>query len=351
MTITDPWLGARAPRWQVQLLDRFDAPKDTLRFMDGSAKIATFARLGGNARLVLSAEDVQDVNWFSDRISITYYPRGLNGPSYPVGIYLFDSPLENRGMASAFTVDLMTKVAIIDQDQITETYSLPQGSQIIPAVVDLIESTGETRIAVTDSDVVTSSALTYEAGESKLTIINDLLTSADYSSLWSDGTGQFRVEPYQNPLARPVAFEFVEGETSIHKPEWSREQDVLNVPNRVMVVSPGSDDEPAIIGIAEDNDPNSPYSIPSRGRVIGRTEEVSDMTSVSAANSYAQRLLEGGMSPQATLAVEHAIVPLEPGDLVRFTSGGQERMATIREMTFDLDYGSQCRSLWREVSG
>lgn len=344
------WLGARSPSWIVTLLNDNDEEQRQVPVLRGSATIATFARLGGNASIELGEEDAADINFFRDRISIAYDPgvSGLN--PIPIGVYIFDSPTEQKGITPTREAELLTKVAIVDTDAVEQTYSLPAGAPIIPAVVDLIESTGETRIAVTDSDAVTSADLTFEAGESKLTIINDLLTSADYSALWTDGTGQFRVEPYVEPLDRPVAFEFISGETSIHKPDWSREQDILNVPNRVIVISPGSDDEPPIIGTAENDDPNSPFSIPSRGRVIARVEEVSDMSSVSAANSYAQRLLEGGMAPQATLAVEHAIVPLEPGDLIRFSSAGQERMATIREMNFSLTFESQCDALWREVS-
>lgn len=351
MPSTDPWAGARSPRWVVEHLNSDDQPLGTIPVAKGSVKVAAFARLGGSASLTISVRDAQNagINWFRDRIAISYDPGIAGIEPIPMGVYLFDSPTLNQGIAATWDVDLLTKMAIVDQEETTNTYALPEGSNIIAAVVALIESTGETRISATPSDAVTTSALAFEAGTPKLTIINELLTSANYSSLWTDGSGQYRVEPYVEPNARPLAYTFAEGEASIHKPDWKREQDILSVPNRVTVVSPGSDTEPPIIGVAENNDPDSDYSIPSRGRIISRTEEVSDMSSVAAAVAQAERLLQGGMAPQATLAVEHAIVPLEPHSLVRFTSGGETRRATVREMNFDLTFDSQCDALWREL--
>lgn len=343
------WTRPRQPRWVVERLNDNDVPSGTLSgVLGGNVKIAAFSRLGGTADITLSQSSHDQINYFRDRIRITYRSGIPGAPDIPMGVYIFDSPKVQHGIASEYEASLLPKTAIVDQDLVTSTYSLSAGSAIIPAVVALIESTGETRIAVTDSDAVTTSAVAFEAGESKLTIINELLTSANYTSLWADGTGQFRVEPYVEPMDREVVYDFAAGEASIHKPEWGREQDILNVPNRVVVVSPGTDDEPPIIGIAENTDADDPFSIPSRGRVIGRTEEVSDMSSQSAATAHARRLLQGGMTPVATIDVEHAIVPLEPHDRVRFDSHG-ERYATVREMSFDLTFASQCQALWREL--
>lgn len=347
----DLWSGARAPRWVVEHLNSDDQPLAEIPVAGGSVKVAAFARLGGSASLTLSVRDAQNagINFFRDRIGISYDPGVTGLEPIPMGVYLFDSPTLSEGIAPVWDMELLTKLAVIDQEETTDTYSLPESSPIIPAVVELIESTGETRIAATPSDAVTTSALAFETGTPKLTIINELLTSANYSSLWVDGSGQFRVEPYVEPRARPLARLFAEGEASIHKPEWEREQDVLSVPNRVVVISPGDDEEPPIIGVAENTDPDSDYSIPARGRIISRTEEVSDMSSVAAAVAHAEQLLQGGMTPQATLAVEHAIVPLEPHSLIEFVSGSESRRATVREMNFRMEYNAQCVALWREL--
>lgn len=338
----------RRARWLVDLLDENDVEIGAVSFLGGDAKIAAFAALGGSASLELTSNDIEDINLFRDRVRIAYDPGWGDDYVWPVGTYLFDSPKEQRGIAPSVELPLLTKLAVVDQDAVEESYSLPEGSNIVQAVSDLILSTGESRIALTESSEVTSSTLVFEAGTPKLSIINALLNSANYASLWCDGSGQFRVEPYVEPRSRPIAREFATGELSIHKPNWAREQDVLSIPNRVVVVASGSNDAPPIVGRAENTDPDSPYSIPSRGRVISRNEQVEDMSSQAAADSYAQRLLAGGMTPVSKLSVTHAIVPLNPNDLVRFVTD-EDRLATVSNMSFDLNYASQCVAEWREV--
>lgn len=346
----DLWRRPRHVQWIVQHLDHRDQVLRDLPVESGGVSVVALSRMGGSADVVLDEHDQAEVDWFRDRFSIAYDPGVPGLDPIPWGVYLPATPvLDHDGVRYSRSVELTTKVAIIDQDAVTESWSLPANSLIIPAVVDLIESTGETRIAVTESTARTSSTLAFEAGTSKLTIINELLTSANYTSLWADGLGQFRVEPYIDPADRPLAHHFEYGEASLIVPGWTREQDVLSVPNRVIVTSPGDDESDAIVGIAENIDPASPYSIPSRGRVIARAEEVSDMTSTSAATAHARRLLQAGMTPVSTVTVSHAILPLEPHDLVRFTTDQGTSLATVREMSMSFEFEAQCSAKWREL--
>lgn len=342
------WAGARSPQWIVQHLDARDQVLRRVEFASGDVSVSYLSRLGGSSSITFAESVADDFDWFRDRVSIAYDPGIPGVEAWPVGVYVPTEPTLQRGLRPTVEVSFSPKTAVVDDDDVTDSWSLPRNTMIIDAVVDLLESTGESKITATDSDARTSSDVVFEAGTSKLTVINELLTSAGYGSLWCDGTGHFRVEPYVEPSARPVVRTFEAGETAIHFPDWSREQDLLSVPNRVQVISPGDQDAPPIIGVAENTDPESPYSIPSRGRVISRSEEVSDLSSVAAANAHAARLLAGGMSPVATLDVTHGIVPLDPGDRIRFVSG-EERDATVREMNFSLTPDAHCQAKWREL--
>src|SRR5690606_19344240 len=159
------------------------------------------------------------------------------------------SPAENHtAFGVTYDVGLLTKMNVIHEDTVEDRFSVAVGAAIIPAVVALIESTGETRVAVTDSDSTLTAALTWDAGTSKLTIINDALQAAGYWSLRGDGSGLCRVGPYTNPADRPVAFEFEHGAASVHFPDWSRAQDHTSVPNRFIAVGQGDEDDPPLIG-------------------------------------------------------------------------------------------------------
>lgn len=273
-------------------------------------------------------------------------------PPIPWGVYLFTSPETSKDMIRRDKIGLLSKMAVIDTDAFPEAYSAAAGTNCIAEVVRIIQSTGETRISATPSDATLTNPLVFEAGESKLSIINDLLTSAGYAALWCDGSGQFRVEPYLDPGSRPHSWHFTVNEASIVRAGASRYQDLAKVPNYVIVVCPGNDEEPAIVGHAWNRRDDSPFSVQNRnGRVITRREEVGDISSEAEATALAERFLLGGESPVAKLTVTHGIVPLEPGNRVTYTDGDLEidAVVTNMEVTFG-DFASQCKSNWNEVT-
>lgn len=342
--------GPRRPSWEYLLLNDLDIP---IRALDGvtggSVEVSATTRLGGSARLTLDDRG-QGIDWMRHRLQIRYNP-GIRGVDpWPVGTYLFTSPSMTRhDDRITYQVDLLSKLAILDEDTVEDRYSLAAATPIIPTVVSLIESTGETRVAVTESEATLSGALMWEAGTPRLTIINDLLQAAGYWALWVDGAGQYRVEPYTAPGDRATVWEFAAGETAIHEPGWSREQDLSTVPNRAVIVGQGTDDTPPLVGVATNENPESPYSYQARGRWITRTETGVEAADQAVIDQLAQRRLVDAMSPVAKLSVSHAIVPLSPNDVVDFQSGAHQARATVQQMTLDLNFDGQCRAEWREL--
>lgn len=345
------WWGPRAPRWSYMLLNRHD---EELGLLDGvsdaSVKIVAQSRLGGSAEMVI--DDLgQGIDWLSDRVRITYDPGIPGAEPWPVGTFMFSSPVEQyTPFGLRYAVTLTPKTSVIDSATVPAGFSIPAGTPTVEAIVGLIESTGETRIAATESDSVTRSLMVWPEGATKLTVINDLLTSINYWALWCDGSGQFRVEPYVAPGDRPVVFDFASGARSITRPEYEREFDQATVPNVFRVYAEGDEDMPPIVGEAVNEDPASPYSIPSRGFEVGPPPERVEVTTQAEADALAQRRLLDGMSPVSRLTAEHALVPLEPNDLVRFTpSRGASRLVTVQAMSFDCTFDAHVSAEWREV--
>lgn len=333
--------------WSFALLDSADRPLGLLDGVTGgSAEIVAQSMLGGSGSLTLDRR--QDIDWMSHRVQAIY----SNGKtSWPVGTYLLSSPKENHtAFTVSYEVGLLTKMNVVSEDTVDDRYSLAAGTLIIPTVAALIASTGETRVAVTDSTATLTAALTWEAGTSKLTIINDLLQAAGYWSLWCDGSGLFRVEPYTDPASRPVAFEFRHGETSLHMPDWGREQDNTSVPNRFVAVGQGDEDAPPLVGVAANENPDSPYSFQARGRWITATEEGVEAESQTVIDQYAARKLREAMDPVARLTVTHAMLPLEPNALIGFTpEDGIHRLATVQRMSMNFTFDTDITAEWREV--
>lgn len=350
MALDERWGLARAPRWGATLLDSRERSLGELPGVRGGRiEVVSLSRLGGSASLELSYRGV-DIDPFTQRVALSYDP-GVEGlDPLPMGVYLFSSPRDRWTYVRQQSFELIPKLATVDEDSFDESYSVPAGANIVSAVVDVIESAGETAIAATPSGATLTNGMSWEAGESKLTIINDLLNAAGYSSLWTDGYGQFRVEPYIEPGRRETVHVFESGDKSLHKAEWEREQNLVGIPNQVIVVCGGDDETPPIIGKYINTDPNDPLSTANR-RTITRKEEASDIASLAEANAYAKRLYQEQLAPVATITATHAILPLEQAQVIRFIAGDQDVRATIQRMEFDMSAAnSQCAATWRVVS-
>ncbi len=347
------WYGPRNPRWRVELLDSDDAPLRMLEGVkSGSVEIAAQTELGVSGQLVI-LDRGQEIDWMQHRVRITYDPGIAGADPWPVATMLLSSPRRRtRPDGNLWEVETLGKLIVLDEDEIDETYSLAAGTQIIPKVVELIVSAGEHSIAVTPSTATLASQRVWPVGTKKRKIVNDLLESAGYWSVWTDGLGQFRVEPYVDPGERQPSFTFAAGKASIHTPEHDREQDLAKVPNRYIVVGQGDDTNAAPRGVASNDDPDSPYGYQARGnRWVTASEEGAEVENDAAATALAKRRLRDAMAPVARRSVTHAIVPLNPNDVVVFRPRDEPDgvRATVQRMSVTLEFDSLCTAEWREL--
>ena len=125
-----------------------------------------------------------------------------------------------------------------------------------------------------ESPETAQSDIVFPAGTSRLKIINDLLDAANYFSLWCDGAGRFRVTKYRAPKDRTPVYQMeeplAEGENSLLGVAWSHDEDIYSVPNRVVAVQQGDDEEEGMSAVADLNvlDPGSRFNQRNRGRFI-----------------------------------------------------------------------------------
>ena len=163
------------------------------------------------------------------------------------------------------------------------------------------------------------------------------------------GSGAFQVRPYVPPAQRPLSWRFAEGEAAIHLPEWSREQDLAGIPNKVVLVSQGGDDKPALVGVARNVSLSSPASYPSRGRWVTRTETGVEASTQEVINQLAEKKLLEAQTAIAKIEIEHLPVPISTNDLVEFTSQGVRTRATIQSIKYTLSPDGLCKTTLREV--
>lgn len=335
--------------WEFRLLDRQDSPIGVLDGVTGGrCEIVAQSPLGGSGSITLD-ERGQGIDWLTDRVQATF----VDGTDrWTVGTWKFASPKETHhaGGMITYEVGLLTKMNIIANDSTEAPFSLLPGDAVIPAVMGLLESSGQTRIALTPSDAVRSSEYTAEAGTSKLKIINELLTGIGYWALWCDGTGQFRVQPYVDPASRPIRRAFQHGDASIHLPDWAHEQNLADVPNRIILRTHGDKDTPALVGVAVNDNPDSPFSFANLGYWTGPEGETVEAESQQVIDQLAARKLADAMHPVSRIEVGHKPVPLDPNDVVEFIpEDGVRRLATVQRMTLDFTTAPDVDAEWREV--
>jgi len=343
--------GNRVTRVRIDLLSESEAPKGRLAGVTGGfiELIANASVHGGGSITVVDIG--QAVDWLTDRIKPVIIIDGL--PEQPLGVYLAsEAPEHWGGTGRTWSIKLLDKLSILDQDAVEDTYALDAGTVVTDKIVELIESTGETNHAITPSPATLSAPLVWEPATSKLKIINDLLSTINYFSLYCDHNGQYRGEPYVRPANRPILWEFLDGEKSIYSPEFTRDRDLYGIPNKVIVVSQGTGTEPALTATATNSDPSSPYSTVSRGRTIVHKETGVEIVDQDTLDNYARRRLIELTSPTSSIDVSHAYVPgltFNAAVRVRNVPAGIDHRHVITKMWVSLDPTVLARSTLREV--
>ena len=366
------WTGPRSEAWRVDVLDSNDVYRGPLDgVVTGGLDWNAFRQVigGGSLTLVTAEPSVGlqqgDVDWLSDRLRVTYLmrPAGeVGGPIYelPFGIFLPSSYQTVQAADSSIkgTVTLLDKLTVLAEDNLAAPYGLAAGANIIEAVGDLIVSAGELSFSIQPSSATAGVASAWPAGTTKLTLINALLESAGYTALWADYQGVYRAEPYAPPAARAIMWEFSGGTEATVSPEFGTDLNANAVPNRVILVGQGTEEEEALIGIAENRDPESPYSYQSRGnRWITKVTEGVDAASQDIINQLAAKRLGESATPAIRMDLSHLVVGVQVGNKVQALQVNDAVInpdglrSTIVEMGVTLAPGALAQTTLRRFEG
>lgn len=331
---------------EVMLLDRAEQEKGLLRgVVGGDVTLSASTRLKASGSLEL-IDLGQEIDWTSDRVRITYRIRG--GASWPLGVFLLSAPTKTYTDGGAsWKVELLSKLSLLDEDCVEVPTQVGTASPALSLLQSALVDVGKADI--TDSPARLASTMTWEAGTPRLTIFNDVLEAIGYWSMNVSGAGAFQIRPYVPPAQRPLSWGFTEGEAAIHLPEWSREQDLAGIPNKVVLVSQGGNDKPALVGVASNTDPSSPASYPSRGRWVTKTETGVEAASQEVITQLAQKKLLEAQTAIAKIELEHLPVPIWTNDLVEFSSQGVRTRATVQSIKYTLSPDGLCKTTLREV--
>lgn len=342
----------RVESWRFELLTREEAPLGKLEgITSGTFDFSNAAtiRSGGT----LSYEGVFPVKWDEVRIQAWYTTRSPSGldVTWPVGVFIPASPGENyTRFGITEDIDVYDKLLILDQDKVEGVWSYDVGEVVTDVIDALIRSTGETHLSLTDSGETLRTAQFWEPGTSKLRIINDLLSSINYFSIWVDGSGYFQANPHKAPSYRGVSWSFIDDHRSIYSAEFRHNQDSFDVPNRFVIVGQSDGEEEALTSVATNRDSLSPYSYERRGRWITQVEEGVEATSQEVLDALAARRLVDVSQVASTIEFPHSYIPLELNDAVTFRRGDRiDVLGVVEKYSISTGVGELVKTTIREV--
>lgn len=363
--------GSRVTRMHYDLLDNDENVIGELASGEAGGSVTWTANASIKAGGQFGVVNIgRDIDWLNTRVRVwadiaAAYGAGTKIEGVQLGVYIPAVPVDEWSDSTLRNnVDILDKTSLLDQDiangSVTgvAAYSVPAGANVIARVVDLIEEIGESAPAIQPATVVTAAPMVWDIGTTRLRVINDLLDAANYFSLYCDGAGQYRVDPYVEPSGRAPSYEqlnpFTKGETSLMDPSWSRENDIYSVPNRYVCIGVGDGDLEAMVGIATNTDPASPYSYANRGnRWITTVDSGVEAVDQAAIDAIASRRLAVATSVTQTLQVAHPLLPdLTINDIVVFTNPNAklDRVRTVvTSTTVPFDELALCKSTLRVV--
>lgn len=338
--------GQRREYYRVDLMTNRDG---TIGRLDGVSQVSL--DFDGDDQGVLTStgslsldDQGQDIDWLNARCQPW---ANVNGVEWPLGVYIMSAPVEQHASTGrSWDVDLKDKLSILDEDLLAETYALDTGANIVDAIRQLIADAGEANHAISADPRVLSGPLTWPPATSRLTIVQELLKMLNFSPLWVDGWGQYVGEPRIDPQERPVVETFVEGVTAIHLPSFQVTKDVASIPNRLIGVA--STSSGGLVVTADNEDPEHPYSIPARGRVIARQEDF-EAADIDALAALVVRRMQELMAPGSTVQFQHAIIPLQVGSVVGFSSDGVSIDGAVLSTSVTLAAGETMQTVIQEV--
>lgn len=310
--------GAR--RWSFRY-EHLDESNNVIGDLDGIVESCSItqewlADIKRRARFVI--RDTGEIDYLSDRIRpwvrLHLPPYGPDDyVEWPQGVFLLSTPTRSIDASGKVVrqVEAWDQILAYSDDKVADRYAVTSGTAYTDAVLTLLGSS--VQLAVTPSASTLPVDREWDPGTSKLTIINNLLSSVNYQSLSFDETGRAVVTPYVAPSARVSEYTYSDDDRGLIVPNVDQTFDLFSVPNRwVLVVS--NPDQGAITGEYLNQDPTSPTSTVRRGRTITDFRTEQDAADSGTLDQIAARLAFEASQVYEHLRITTGLMPIHSGN-------------------------------------
>lgn len=236
----------------------------------------------------------------------------------PLGTLLIQTPSTSfDGKVKTVSVDAYTPLLELKENPPPIGYSLLKEENIMKSAYLICRDNMRAPVVETSSTEKLSFDFVANTDDTWITFVNDLVANAKYK-LDLDEMGRVLFAPEQETESMQPVYTYTDDNSSILYPEIDMDHDIYGIPNVVEVVySNGEDNYYARV---VNDDPNSPTSTVSRGRVITYRETEPSLVGYSTEDQikeYAEKLLKKLSSLEYTISYSHGYCPVRVGDCVR----------------------------------
>lgn len=277
----------------------------------------------------------------------------LDGVEHSLGVFLASTvtPSETDG-AKELQVEAFDRCWRVRDVYSEGPIYFAAGVPYLTAIEQLLTQAGITTVLSTP----TAAALSEERedwgiGVSYLKIINDLLSEINYKPLWINSHGVAMLQPAAVPTAENIQHTMDAREIDdMVLPELSRETDIYSAANVFLVYCANPDKSGTMTAMAENTNPQSPLSIPRRGRRIMSVERVDNIADQAALQAYADKRRNDSMVGGETINVSTALMPgYGVDDVVALHYGEINGICIDKAWEMDLEVGGMMRHTLKRV--
>lgn len=305
--------GQGSPRrftFDYRRLDATLTDQGALSFVEGgSVSLDGTADVHRSASFTITEGDT--LNYLTDRIKPYVRLTMPDGGqvSWPQGVFLLSSPDRtlNEDATVSRSVTAYDQTVILQGDLVADRYSIAAGTKYTDALATAVGGYGFPANIVASTKTLPT-AIDWEGGTPKLTIVNDLLSAINYAAAWFDENGVFQAVPYVLPDTVTPGYTYATDSTSTILGTPSQSLDLFSVPNKwVLVVAEA--DRPAITSVYTNTSPTSPTSTVNRGRTITKYDTSQTAPDQATLDSLAARMAFEDSQVYETVSFDSGLMP------------------------------------------
>lgn len=297
---------------------RYAVMRDGVRYCEIEAVEAPTITAQADAAIKTSLRGVfsvpGDVDWLTD--SLRPYMQ-VEGTEYPLGEYVMTSVVNQyRGGRVYASLEGYDQGVRVQNGTLDSRIILREGRKYREVIAEQLIACGIDQVmADPTDDLLPEDRADWEIGESRLTLINALLSEINYRSLWFDTNGIARLTKYRQPSAELASKAYTADELSVIFDESSSSLDAYGAYNDwIAIVS--NPDKPLMMARAANENPTSALSVQRLGRRTAPIIRLDNIASQEALQEYVNNVRFKGLASAETVSWSTANFPHEVGEIV-----------------------------------